>query len=103
MVPFENVKRWLHCSQPGIGQGTATAFRPVRAELLRRYGREQIKLALGISGNAHRGITLCQLCTNRKYASGFMTHNEVAKMQRWPEQQTPRSRYVSEICPSPYF
>jgi hypothetical protein len=94
MVPFENGKLWLHCSRLDVDtrpkDKSATAFWPVRAELLRRYGREQIKWALGISGNARLGTTLCQLWTNGKFASGFMTHSEVTNTQRWPEQQTPR-------------
>ena len=104
MVTFENVKQRLCCSQPGVGtrprDRSATASRAVRAELLRRYGRGQIKLALRTSGSARRGTTLCPLWTRRKYASGFMTHNEVTNTRQWPEQQTPRLRYVSEICPS---
>jgi len=90
MVPFENVKQWLCCSPPGVGipprDRSATAFRPVRAELLRRYGRGQIKLALRISGSARRGTTLCPLWTEGEYTSGFMTHNEVTNTQQLPEQ-----------------
>src|SRR5215831_6077453 len=90
MVPFENVKRWLYCSRLGVGirprDRSATAFRPVRAELLRRCGRWQIKLAFRIAGSARRGTTLCPLSTEGKYASGFMTHNEVTNTQQLPEQ-----------------
>ena len=90
MVPFENVKKWLYCSRLGAGirprDRSATAFRPIRAELLRRYGREQTELALRISGSARRGTTLCPLWTEAKYASGFMTHNEVINIQQLPEQ-----------------
>jgi len=79
LVPFENVKQWLYCSRLGVcirpRDRSATAFRLVQAELLRRYGRGQTKLAPRISGSARRGTTLCPLWTEGKYASGFMTHN----------------------------
>ena len=104
LVPFENGKRRRHCSRLDVdirpGDRSATAFWPVPAELLRRCGRERIKLEFGISGSAHRGTTLYQLWTNGIYASEFMTHSEVTNTQRWPEQQTPRPRHASEICPS---
>jgi hypothetical protein len=94
MIPFENVKRWRHYSRLGDGiqpkDRSAIAFRPARAELLRRYDREQIESAFGISGKAHRDTTLYQLWTNVQYASGFMTHNEVTNIQQLPEQQAQR-------------
>ena len=91
LVPFENVQQWQYCSRLGVGirprDRSATAFGSVRAELLRRYGRGQTKLALRISGSARRGTTLCPLWTKKeKYASGFMTHNEVTNTQQLPEQ-----------------
>src|SRR5690349_23241320 len=71
MIPFENVKRWRHYSRLGDGilpKGrSATAFPPARAELLRRYGREQIESAFGISGKPHRDTTLYQLWSNVQY------------------------------------
>jgi hypothetical protein len=86
MIPFENVKRWRHYSRLGDGiqakDRSGTAFRPARAELLRRYDREQIELALGISGKTHQDTILYQLWTNGQYASGFTTHNEVANTQQ---------------------
>src|SRR5215467_2820439 len=88
MVPFENVKQWLYCSRLGVcirpRDRSATAFRLVRAELLRRHGRGQTKLAPRISGSARRGTALCPLCTEGEYASGFMTHNEVTSTQQSP-------------------
>ena len=90
LVPFENVKQWLYCSRLGVDirprDRSATAFGPVRAELLRRYGRGQIKLALRISGSARRGTTMCPLWTEGEYTSGFMTHNEVTSTRQSPEQ-----------------
>jgi hypothetical protein len=83
------VKQWLYCSRLGVGirprDRSATAFRLVQAELLRRYGRGQTKSALRISGSTRRGTTLCPLCTEGKYASGFMTHNEVTNTQQLSE------------------
>ena len=90
LVPFENVQQWLYCSRLGVGirprDRLATVFRLVRAELVRRYGRGQIELALRISRSARRGTTLCPLWTEGEYASGFMTHNEVINTQQLPEQ-----------------
>ena len=90
LVPFENVKQWQYCSRLGVcirpRDRSTTAFRLVQAELLRRYGRGQTKLVPRISGSARRGTTLCLLCTEGKYASGFMTHNEVTSTRQLPEQ-----------------